>query len=121
MALFPRNVPVAVRYADTLMQTGHARQAHLMLLDVFNNTQPTPEQIRLTALAASAAGDTGDASYYMAEYHISNGDLPLANQQLELALASPNLTSVQRQRFRARLDEIREWMREQRESRASSQ
>jgi beta-barrel assembly-enhancing protease len=121
MALFPRNVPVAVRYADTLMQTGHARQAHLLLLDVFNNTQPTPEQIRLTALAASAAGDTGDASYYMAEYHISNGDLPLANQQLELALASPNLTSVQRQRFRARLDEIREWMREQRESRNASQ
>jgi predicted Zn-dependent protease len=121
MALFPRNVPVAVRYADTLMQTGHARQAHLLLLDVFNNTQPTPEQIRLTALAASAAGDTGDASYYMAEYHISNGDLPLANQQLELALASPNLTSVQRQRFRARLDEIREWMREERESRAGAQ
>ena len=122
MALFPRNVPLAVRYADTLMQTGHARQAHLLLLDVFNNTQPTPEQIRLTALAASAAGDTGDASYYMAEYHISQGDLPLANQQLELALASPNLTSVQRQRFRARLDEIREWMREQqRESHNNSQ
>jgi predicted Zn-dependent protease len=122
MALFPRNVPLSVRYAETLMQTGHARQAHLLLLDVFNNTQPTPEQIRLTALAASAAGDTGDASYYMAEYHLSEGDLPLANQQLELALASPNLTTVQRQRFRARLDEIREWMREQqRESHNSSQ
>jgi predicted Zn-dependent protease len=121
MALFPRNVPLAVRYADTLMQTGHARQAHELLLDVFNNTQPTPEQIRLTALAASAAGDTGDASYYMSEYHISNGDLALANQQLELALASPNLTSVQRQRFRARLDEIREWMREQRQTRTESQ
>jgi beta-barrel assembly-enhancing protease len=117
MALFPRNVPLAVRYADSLMQTGHAAQAHALLLDVFNNTQPTPEQIRLTALAASAAGDTGDASYYMSEYHISNGDLALANQQLELALASPNLSSVQRQRFRARLDEIRGWMREQRLSR----
>jgi beta-barrel assembly-enhancing protease len=117
MSLFPRNVPVAVRYADTLMQTGHARQAHMLLLDLFNNTQPTSEQIRLTALAASAAGDTGDASYYMAEYHISNGDLPLANQQLEMALASPNLTSIQRQRFRARLDQIREWMREEREER----
>jgi Flp pilus assembly protein TadD len=56
MALFPRNVPLAVRYADTLMQTGHASQAHALLLDVFNNTTPTPEQIRLTALAASAAG-----------------------------------------------------------------
>ncbi len=121
MALFPRNVPVSVRYADTLMQTGHARQAHLMLLDVFNNTNPTPEQIRLTALAASAAGDTGDASYYMAEYDLSNGDLALANQQLELALASPNLTTVQRQRFRARLDQIREWMIEQREARDAGQ
>jgi beta-barrel assembly-enhancing protease len=121
MALFPRNVPLAVRYADTLMQTGHAKQAHALLLDVFNNTVPTPEQIRLTALAASAAGDTGDASYYMSEYDISNGDLPLANQQLELALASPNLTSVQRQRFRARLDEIREWMREQRLARTTGQ
>jgi predicted Zn-dependent protease len=117
MTLFPRNVPVAIRYADTLVQTGHAHQAHLLLLDLFNNTNPTPEQIRITALAASAAGDTGDASYYMAEYHISNGDLPLANQQLEMALASPNLTSVQRQRFRARLDQIREWMREEREQR----
>ena len=120
MALFPRNVPLAVRYADSLMQTGHANQAHALLLDVFNNTQPTPEQIRLTALAASAAGDLGDASYYMSEFNISNGDLPLANQQLELALASPNLTTVQRQRFRARLDEIREWMREQRLSRGGS-
>jgi predicted Zn-dependent protease len=120
-ALFPRNVPLAVRYADTLMQTGHAKKAHELLLDVFNNTQPTPEQIRLTALAASAAGDTGDASYYMSEYHISNGDLALANQQLEMALASPNLTSVQRQRFRARLDEIREWMREARQMRTDSQ
>lgn len=121
MALFPRNVPLAVRYADTLMQMGQAKQAHALLLDVFNNTQPTPEEIRLTALAASAAGDTGDASYYMSEYHISNGELPLANQQLELALASPNLTSVQRQRFKARLEEIREWMREQRLSRGGSQ
>ena len=29
MALFPRNVPLAVRYADSLMQSGHANQAHL--------------------------------------------------------------------------------------------
>ena len=120
MALFPRNVPLAVRYADTLMVTGHAAQAHALLLDVFNNTQPTPEQIRLTALAASAAGDTGDAYYYMSEFHILNGELALANQQLELALASPNLTSVQRQRFRARLDEIRDWLREQRLTRSNN-
>ena len=49
----------------------------------------------------------------MAEYHLSSGNLALANQQLELALAAPDLTSVQRQRFRARMLEIRTWLREQ--------
>jgi predicted Zn-dependent protease len=108
--LFPRNVPLTVRYAEALMKAGKPKEAHALLLDVFNNVQPTPDQIQLTALAASAAGDTGDAYYYMSEYHISSGDLPLAVQQLQLALAAPNLTSVQRQRFQARLDEIREYL-----------
>jgi predicted Zn-dependent protease len=120
LALFPRNVPLSVRYADALMQDGHAAQAHALLLDVFNNTQPTPEQIRLTALSASAAGDNGDAYFYMAEYHLANGNLPLAMQQLELALAAPKLDSVQRQRYRARLDQIRDWVREARLTRSGS-
>lgn len=117
LQLFPRNVPLSVRYAETLMQDGKARQAHVVLLDLFNVVPPTPAQIHLTALAASAAGDTGDAYYYMSEYHISGGDLALANQQLELALAAPNLSSVQRQRFRARQEEVRDWLREQQRDR----
>jgi beta-barrel assembly-enhancing protease len=121
VSLFPRNVPISVRYAEALMANGRAKEAHALLLDVFNNEAPTPEQIRLTALAASAAGDTGDAYYYMSEYHISSGDLPLAVQQLELALAAPNLTGVQRQRFQARLDEIREVLAESRHRRGSPQ
>ena len=112
--LSPRNVPVSVRYAETLMKAGRAEQAHQLLLDLFNNETPTPEQVRLTALAASAAGDTGDAYYYMAEFHLASGDLMLATQQLDLALAEPRLTDVQRKRFVARRDEIRDFLREQR-------
>jgi beta-barrel assembly-enhancing protease len=108
--LFPRNVPLTVRYAEALMSANRAKEAHALLLDLFNNVPPTPPQIRLTALAASAAGDTGDAYYYMSEYHLASGDLPLAAQQLELALAAPNLTPVQRERFRARLAEVREYL-----------
>lgn len=115
--LFPRNVPLTVRYAETLMQAGHSQQAHQILLDLFNNVEPTPPQIRLTALAASAAGDPGDAYYYMAQYDLAGGNLPLANQQLELALAAPNLSAIQRARFRAQLDEVRGWLREQQASR----
>ena len=108
--LFPRNVPVTVRYAETLMAVGRAAEAHSMLLDLFNNVPPTPDQIRLTALAASAAGDAGDAYFYMGEYQIAGGDLMLAAQQLQLALASPNISVIQRQRFQARLDEVRDYL-----------
>ena len=69
------------------------KTAHAVLLDLFNNVAPTPEQIRFTALAASSAGDTGDAAYYMSEYHIATGNLPLSVAQLEMALAAPNITA----------------------------
>src|SRR5262252_10625795 len=108
--LFPRNVPVTVRYAETLMAAGRPAEAHTMLLDLFNNVPPTPDQIRLTALAASAAGDPGDAYFYMGEYQIAGGDLPMAAQQLQMALATPNLTQVRRQRYQARLDEVRDYI-----------
>ena len=44
----------------------------------------------------------------MAEYHLMGGDLPLAINQLELALSVPNISNVQRSKFVARLKELRE-------------
>jgi predicted Zn-dependent protease len=110
LALSPRNIPLTMRYADALLKANQAKTAHAVLLDLFNNVAPTPEQIRFTALAASTAGDTADAAYYMSEYHIATGNLPLSVSQLEMALAVPDITSVQRGRFQARLDEVREAM-----------
>lgn len=117
LALVPRNVPVTVRYAESLMAMDEPKQAHRILLDLFNNVAPTPEQIRLIAQAASAAGDTGDSFAYLAELHLANGDLPLAASQLEMALATPDITEVQRKRFQARLDEIRDVLEELRPGR----
>lgn len=120
--LFPRNVPLTVRYGEALIKAGRAKEAHELLLDLFNNVEPTPMQIQLTARAASAAGDPGDAYYYMGEYQISNGNLPLATQQLQLALATPHLTTVQRERFSARLAEVREFLvQERRENHGGGQ
>ena len=107
-ALFPRNVPLTVRYAEALIAANQAGKAHQLLLDLFNNVPPNPAEIRLTALAASSAGDAGDAYYYMGEYNLANGELQLAAQQLELALSAPDLTVVQHKRYQARLKEIRE-------------
>ena len=108
--LSPRNIPLTMRYAEALLKADQAKTAHAVLLDLFNNVAPTPAQIRFTALAASSAGDTADAAYYMSEYHIATGNLALSVAQLEMALAVPNITAVQRSRFQARLDEVREAM-----------
>jgi hypothetical protein len=56
----------------------------------------------------------------MGEYQIAGGDLPMAAQQLQLALAAPNLTQVQRARFQARLDEVREYLASTRARRVSN-
>lgn len=106
--LFPRNIAVTVRYAEALMQLGDSRRAHEILLDLFNVVPPTPEQAKLTAQAANAAGDVADSYFYMSEYHLMSGDLPLAINQLQLALAVPKITDVQRARFEARLEEVQQ-------------
>ncbi|CAG0941972.1 Beta-barrel assembly-enhancing protease [Gammaproteobacteria bacterium] len=125
MRLFPRNVPLTVRYAEALMQHGRAREAHRVLLDLLNAVAPTPEQVRLIALAASAAGDTGDAHYYMAEYHLMGGDLNLAADELRVALGIPGLDPVQKARFSSRLSEIQQVLNrlqsEKRRSRAAGE
>jgi beta-barrel assembly-enhancing protease len=108
--LSPRNVPVTIRYAEALLRANRPKRAHEVLLDLFNNVPPTQEQIRLTAIAANAAGDVADAYSYMAEYHIMSGDLPLAANQLELALSVPDISAVQRARYAARLKELRDAM-----------
>ena len=112
LSVSPRNVPLTIRYAEALLRAGEAKEAHTVLLDLFNNVPPTPEQIRLTALAASSAGDTADAYYYMGEYHIAGGDLAMAVKQQELALADPDITPVQRARFEARKKEVEDVLKE---------
>ena len=110
ISLFPRSVPVTMRHAEALMRDGDPKQAHIVLLDLFNNVPPTPEQARYTALAANAAGDVADAYYYMSEYHVISGDLALAIDQLRLAQAVPGLNDVQRERFDARIRELQEYL-----------
>jgi beta-barrel assembly-enhancing protease len=107
LILFPRNVPVTIRLADTLMHEGNNKRAHLLLLDLFNVVEPTPDQAKLIAKAASAAGDVADSYYYMSDFYLMNGDLKMAANQLELGLGLPNLDAIQRARLSARLEEVR--------------
>ncbi|MDX1480126.1 MAG: M48 family metalloprotease [Woeseiaceae bacterium] len=111
--LFPRNVPVVIHYGEALVRQGKAKQAHTMLLDLMNNVPPTPEQVRLIARAANEAGDVAESLYYMSEYRLMTGDLIGGIGFLRQALALPELQEIQRIRFEARIDFIRDYMSEE--------
>src|SRR5690606_3972466 len=86
--------------------------AHALLLDLFNNVRPTPPQVRLIANTADAAGQKAEALYYMSEYHLLTGQLPLAMEKLRLALREPELQPWQEARFEARIAELEPFMKE---------
>ncbi len=105
--LFPRNRPITIRLAETLMHSGQNKRAQLILDDLFNFVEPTPDQTRLIAKAANAAGDYADSYYYMSYYYLMSGDFKMAANQLQLGLGMPNLDPIQRARLSARLEEVR--------------
>ncbi|MDH3982608.1 MAG: M48 family metalloprotease [Gammaproteobacteria bacterium] len=113
VSLFPRNVPLVIHYGEGLLKLGQADKAHRILLDLMNNVPPTPEQVRLIARAANEAGDTAEALYYLSEYHLMTGNLVGGISFLQRALALPELQEIQRIRFEARIDFIREYMSEE--------
>jgi predicted Zn-dependent protease len=96
-----------------LLRIGKAERAHDMLLELLNVVPPTPEQVRLIARAAIEAGEIAEAHYYMAEYRLMIGDLVGGVNFLRQALNVPELEEMQRIRFEARIDFIREFMTEE--------
>jgi predicted Zn-dependent protease len=107
LGLFPRNPPVTIRLAETLMRAGDNKRAQLLLDDLFNQMEPTPNQAKLIAKAANDAGNVADSYYYMADFYLMSGDLMTASNQLTLALGLPDLNPVQRARISAMLEEVR--------------
>ena len=113
MGLFPRNVPLVIAYGERLLDFGRAEKAHDILLDLLNNVPPTPNQVRLIARAASDADESAESLYYLSEYRLMIGDLTGGIGYLQQALRLPELQEIQRIRFEARIDFIREFMTEE--------
>lgn len=111
--LFPRNVPLVITYGEFLLRLGEPNRAHALLLDLMNNVPPTPQQVRLIARAASEAGDAAESYYYLSEYELMTGDMINGIRYLQRALSLPDLQEIQRIRFEARIDFIREYMTEE--------
>lgn len=118
--LSPRNVPLTLSYANALIPAGYPAKAHDLLLDLLNNSTPTPEQFRLIARAANAEGDIGNAHHYMSHYYLSIGNLALAFNQIRMALESPGVNPVDRERFQSEFQDLEAHVSEQLRARARS-
>src|SRR5690606_5803335 len=100
-------------YAQALLRMGEPKRAHALLLDTLNNAPATPEQVRLLARAAIDAGEIAEAHYYTADYSFMTRDLVPGVNFLGQALDAPDLKEIQRIRFEARINFVREFMSEE--------
>ena len=112
-------MPLTLSYANALIPAGYPAKAHDLLLDLLNNSTPTPEQFRLIARAANAEGDIGNAHHYMSHYYLSIGNLALAFNQIRMALESPGVNPVDRERFLTEFQDLEAHVSEQVRARAS--
>jgi len=64
------------------MRSGENKRAQLLLDDLFNVVEPTPDQTKMIAKAANAAGDLADSYYYMSFYYVMSGDLRMSGRAI---------------------------------------
>lgn len=106
LRLFPGNEAVTISAAQALIDAGQPRDATTLLVSLLPQREPDPQIYRLLALAAGSAGADADAHYFMAEVHVLNGQVRPAVDQLQLALAVPDINTQQRVRAEARLEQL---------------
>ncbi len=112
--LFPVNVPVGLVHAEALRRAGRAGDALHLLRDLFNRRPPEPEYIRIMAQTAADAGAIAESHYYMGEYYLRLGDLDSGRIQLQLATENADPASNDYLQYKARLEEVRDVLLEQR-------
>jgi len=118
MRLFPDSVPLVLSYANDLIDAGKPQRAIDLLQALNQQSRDDPEAVHLLAKAYDKNGNSGDSHYYMSEYYLVSGLPAAAVDQLRIALATPGIDSVQKQRYRARLHRVEEEARADRDDNA---
>lgn len=116
LQLFPDSKPLALSYARDLIEAGQPNNAIGVLIALSIQTSEDPEVLRMLAKAYSKTGNSAESHYYMAEYYYNNGLPAAAADQLHIALATPGIDGMQKQRYQARLDRLQAWARANRQS-----
>lgn len=119
MRLFPDSSPLMLSYASDLIDASKPRNAVDILNLLTFGDHRDPEALRLMAKAYEKMGNSGDSHYYMSEYYLTSGLATAAVDQLRIALATPGISSVQQERYRARLHRVEQEAKQIREDQAN--
>lgn len=109
LQLFPDSRPLALSYGRSLIEANQAQTAINLLLPLTLASHSDPGVLRLIAKAYSRLGNSAESHYYMAEYYFNTGLPSQAASQLRIALATPGIDQVQKERFQVRLERLKAW------------
>lgn len=89
---FPNKEAIKLEYADSLLKTGNAKQAHKLLLTLNSDTQRLPVYTQLLARVYGNLHQAAESHRYLAEYYYATGQTREAILQIRLAKNSKGLT-----------------------------
>ncbi|HHJ13203.1 MAG TPA: M48 family peptidase [Gammaproteobacteria bacterium] len=105
LVLYPGDLAVGRAYAEALLAAGRDRDARDVVLALLRDeTARTPDLYALWARSTSRKGPAWETRFASAEAYYLQGNLPLAIDQLEQALALKGLTEYDQARIRSRLE-----------------
>ena len=119
MHLFPDSSPLVLSYASDLIDANKPRNAVDILTLLTFGDHRDPEALRLMAKAYEKLSDSGDSHYYMSEYYLASGLPTAAVDQLRIALATPGISGLQQERYRARLHRMEQEAKQARDDQAN--
>jgi beta-barrel assembly-enhancing protease len=108
LEVFPQDVALTPLLAQALLRQGNAREARLALADQVARHGGSPRTYDLLAEVMAADGNAPEAYQMRAEYHVEQGRLETAIEQLRRAAKLEPITFAQISRIEARMRQLEE-------------
>ncbi len=108
LKLFPADQALLALLGQAELRSGNAAATRALLGDFIYRPQPPPHILELLAQAADKRGDQVEAYQMRAEYHVQNGRLEVAMEQLRRASKLQPIAYAQLATIEARLRQLQD-------------
>jgi len=108
LKLYPANAALMTLLGEAELRVGHGAVTRALLGSEAHRPHPAPPVLELLARAAEQRGDKIEAYQMRAEYHVQNGRLELAMEQLRRASKLQPIAFAQLATIEARLRQLQD-------------